>query len=163
MLKVKLFASGFLVIFASISQAELLNVNGVTDMATNPSFAASDSPAAFDDAFAGIASGDKNDYSPVYIGVSPDSNVSLSFGVFDIEKDGHITNGVIKSTLVRRELNVAAKFKEVNKIDFSDDKHFVQEYFIFAKKISNVPDPSSFFLLAVGVLALVAARRSFSA
>lgn len=59
----------------------------------------------------------------------------------------------------RAGIYVNANFMDVNRIELSGGQYFTVDDFTFNKKRRNVPDPSSFFLLGIGILALTAARH----
>lgn len=188
MSKIKLFALGFFAaLFSPFAGALMLDFEGLTNEASvnlnsvannyggfswSESFSLYNSaafPAATHSGVYGVVNNDGEspvsissavafDFDSFWLGGWPvNAPTFISISGFDAANNlkGFITKAVGGSA----EIYVQANFMAVNRIELSGGQYFTVDDFTFNKKRSNVPDPSSFFLLGIGILALVAARH----
>lgn len=192
MLKIKLLVLNLIaVIFSSFSQAAVLDFEGLTtESAVNLNSVASnyggfnwsDSfslyngvafPAATRSGFYGVVNNDgvspvsissaaTFDFDGLWLGSWP-VNAPASVLVSGFDAASNLTDSVTLVLGDSAEIYVNANFTAVNRVELSGGQYFTLDDFTFSKRRSSVPDPSSFFLLGIGILALAAARHKSAA
>lgn len=109
-----------------------------------------------------ISSADTFDLNGLWLGGWP-VNAPASIVVSGFDAANNVTDFVTLALGDGSGAYVNTNFTAVNRVEFSGGQYFTVDDFTFSKRRSNVPDPSSFFLLGIGILALAAARHKSAA